>query len=175
MIKLGKRLPNAQSVSKVAAKVYQQLTKGTSKLSVQQREATPNKIKPCPKRDLSPGSPDSETLSPEHKRPDFDYSSFSSMNSLNSSMISMHSSDFDTDTCSQIEKEITQDPPTTPRKPEVNGDDGTTVATATAHVTDAWHFRQTQGDKHSHDTSHQNGHSVWPPRPPQPRNRKLVR
>ena len=104
MIKLGKRLPNAQSVSKVAAKVYQQLTKGTSKLSVQQREATPNKIKPCPKRDLSPGSPDSETLSPEHKRPDFDYSSFSSMNSLNSSMISMHSSDFDTDTCSQIEK-----------------------------------------------------------------------
>ena len=132
MIKLGKRLPNAQSVSKVAAKVYQQLTKGTSKLSVQQREATPNKIKPCPKRDLSPGSPDSETLSPEHKRPDFDYSSFSSMNSLDSSMISMHSSDFDTDTCSQIEKEITQDPPTTPRKPEVNGDDGTTVATATA-------------------------------------------
>ena len=43
----------------------------------------------------------------------------------------MHSSDFDTDTCSQIERDITQDPPTTPRKPEVNGDDGTTVATAT--------------------------------------------
>ena len=117
MIKLRKRLPNAQSVSKVAAKVYQQLTKGTSKLSVQQREATPNKIKPCPKRDLSPGSPDSETLSPEHKRPDFDYSSFSSMNSLDSSMISMHSSDFDTDTCSQIEKKNTQDPPPPPPPP----------------------------------------------------------
>ena len=130
MIKFRKRFPNAQSVSKVATKVYQQLTQGTSKLSLQQWEATPNKIKPCPKRDLSAGSPDSEAQSPDHKRPDFDFSSFSAMSSSDSSVISMHSSDFDTDTCSQIEKDISQDPPTIPRKPEVNSDDGTTAATA---------------------------------------------
>ena len=81
MVKLKKRFPNAQSISKVAGNMYHQLTKGTTKLSTQQREATPNKVKPCPKRDLSPGSPDSETNSPDHKRPDFDFSSLSSISS----------------------------------------------------------------------------------------------
>ena len=52
------------------------------------------------------------------------------MSSLDSSVISMHSTDFDTDTCSQIERDISQDPPTTPLKPEVNGNDDTTAATA---------------------------------------------
>ena len=52
------------------------------------------------------------------------------MSSLDSSVISMHSTDFDMDTCSQIERDISQDPPTTPLKPEVNGNDDTTAATA---------------------------------------------
>ena len=52
------------------------------------------------------------------------------MSSLDSPVISMHNTDFDTDTCSQIEWDISQHPPTTPRKPEVNGDDGMTAATA---------------------------------------------
>ena len=51
--------------------------------------ATPNKTKPLSKRDLSPGTPDSEMASPEPKKVDFnaspehkkhDFDSFASIN-----------------------------------------------------------------------------------------------
>ena len=102
----------------------------THKLSLAQREATPNKDKPCPKRDVSPGTPDSDLASPERKQPviskfklDFTDSDIDT-----SSSISVHSSDFDSDMCSKLKKDLTEALTTS------QADDGG-VTTATADVT----------------------------------------
>ena len=72
MITLKRRGITALTV--MADKASKQFTRQMKKLSNQQLEATPNKTKPLSKRDLSPGTPDSETASPEPKKLDFNTS-----------------------------------------------------------------------------------------------------
>ena len=72
MITLKRRGITALTV--MADKASKQFTRQMKKLSNQQLEATPNKTKPLSKRDLSPGTPGSETASPEPKKLDFNAS-----------------------------------------------------------------------------------------------------
>ena len=119
------------TISQLAGEEIEKMKKiETHKLSLAQREATPNKDKPCPKRDLSPGTPDSDLASPERKQPviskfklDFTDSDIDT-----SSSISVHSSDFDSDMCSKLEKDLTEALTTS------QADDGGVTA-ATADVT----------------------------------------
>ena len=81
-VKTDKWIPNMISLKRrgitaltvMADKASKQFTRQMKKLSNQQLEATPNKTKPLSKRDLSPGTPDSETASPEPKKLDFNAS-----------------------------------------------------------------------------------------------------
>ena len=95
------------TISKLAEFERQKIE--THKLSLAQREATPNKDKPCPKRDLSPGTPDSDLASPERKQPVISRFNLdlTDTDMDNSSIISVHSSDFDSDICSKLEKDLT--------------------------------------------------------------------
>ena len=101
----------------------------THKLSLAQREATPNKDKPCPKRDLSPGTPDSDLASPERKQPVISKFNLdlTDTDMDNSSSISVHSSDFDSDICTKLEKDLTEALSTSPRQAD---DGGVTMAMA---------------------------------------------
>ena len=103
------------------------------KLSNQQLEATPNKTKPCSKRDLSPGTPDFETASPESKKLDFNASPEHKKLDFDL-FVSFHDSYYNIDSsCSssgKSETDLTQENPATTNKIIPMGDGARASAVA---------------------------------------------